>query len=157
VSSFGAADFEVEEHQHFTASDLLRLNDLAKLENVNVVSKLISSWSDNKSFFGERGEGLWIARTTESGEVIGVGGITICPTRPECRRVRRFYIAPQWRRRGVATALANKCIERAKSAGVSTVTCHAAASAMAPIFWESLGFVPVRDSEITHVMHLHNQ
>jgi GNAT superfamily N-acetyltransferase len=153
VSSSGAADFEVEEHQHFAASDLLRLNDFAKSENVNVVSKLISSWSDDESFFGERGEGFWIARTTESGEVIGVGGITICPTRPECRRVRRFYISPQWRRRGVATALANQCIERAKSAGVLTVTCHAAASTMAPKFWESIGFEPVADSDITHVMH----
>ena len=157
MSSFGAADFEVEEHQHFTASDLLRLNDLAKSENVNVVSKLIGSWSDNRSFFGERGEGLWIVRTTESGEVIGVGGITICPTFMESRRVRRFYIAPHWRRRGVATALANQCIERAKSAGVSTVTCHAAASAMAPIFWEALGFVPIEDPDITHVMHLPSQ
>lgn len=156
MSSSGSADFEVEEHQHFNASDLLQLNDFAKSENINVVSNLISSWSDDKSFFGGRGEGLWIARVTESGEVIGVGGITICPTRPECRRVRRFYISPQWRRRGVATALANKCIERSKSVGVSTVTCHAAASAMAPRFWESMGFEPVEDSDITHVMYLTN-
>ena len=118
VSSSNAADLEIEEHWLFTASDLLRLNESAKSENINVVSNLISSWSNSKSFFGERGEGLWIARITESGEVIGVGGITICPTRPECRRVRRFYISPQWRRRGVATDLANKCIERARSAGV---------------------------------------
>ena len=157
MSSAGATDFKVEEHRIFTASDLMQLNDFAKSENINVVSNLISAWSDNKSFFGERGEGLWIARVTESGEVIGVGGITICPTGPENRRVRRFYISPHWRRRGVATALANQCIERAKSAGVSTVTCHAAASAMGPIFWESLGFVPVADSDITHVMHLPNQ
>jgi GNAT superfamily N-acetyltransferase len=157
VSSSGAADFKVEEHRLFTASDLLQLNDFAKSENIHVVSNLISSWSDNRSFFGERGEGLWIARTTESGEVIGVGGITICPTFMESRRVRRFYIAPHWRRRGVATALANQCIERAKSAGVSTVTCHAAASAMAPKFWESIGFMPVADSDITHVIHLTNQ
>ena len=147
----------VEEHRLFNASDLLRLNDLAKSENIQVVSKIISSWSDSKAFFGDRGEGLWIARTTESGEVIGVGGITICPTHPECRRVRRFYIAPHWRRRGVATALANRCIERAKSAGILTVTCHAAASTMAPRFWESIGFEPVEDSDITHVMHLTNQ
>jgi GNAT superfamily N-acetyltransferase len=157
VNSSGAADFEVKEHRLFVPTDLMQLNDLAKSENINVVANLISSWSGNKSFFGERGEGLWIAQAVVFSEVIGVGGITICPTRPECRRVRRFYIAPQWRRRGVATALANKCIERAKSAGVPTVTCHAAASAMAPIFWESLGFVPVADSEITHVMHLTNQ
>ena len=157
MGSSKAADFEIEAHRLFTASDLLRLNDLAKSENINVVAKLISSWSDNNSFFDERGEGLWIARTIESGEVIGVGGITICATRPACRRVRRFYISPQWRRRGVATALASRCIECAKSAGVVTVTCHAAASAMAPGFWESIGFEPVADSDITHVMHLTNQ
>ena len=122
-----------------------------------MVSKLISSWSGHKSFFGERGEGLWIARAAESGEVIGVGGITICPTFPESRRVRRFYIAPHWRRRRVATALADLCIERAKSADVPTVTCHAAANAMAPSFWESMGFVPVSHPEITHEIHLSNQ
>jgi len=157
VSSPGASEFEIYEHQLFTPSDLLRLNDFAKSENIQVVSKLISSWSDSKSFFGERGEGLWIARSTESGDVIGVGGITICPTFTEGRRVRRFYIAPHWRRRGVATVLARECIERAKSAGVSTVTCHAAASAMAPRFWESIGFEPVADSDITHVLHLTDQ
>ena len=156
MSSSNAADLEIEEHWLFTASDLLRLNESAKSENINVVSNLISSWSDDESFFGGRGEGLWIARVTESGEVIGVGGITICPTRPECRRVRRFYISPHWRRCGVATTLANQCIERAKSAGISTVTCHAAASAMAPRFWESIGFEPVEDSDITHVMYLTN-
>jgi hypothetical protein len=53
VNCSGAAVFEVEEHQLFTATDLLRLNDFAKSENINVVSNLISSWSDNKSFFGE--------------------------------------------------------------------------------------------------------
>lgn len=157
MSSPGASEFEIYEHQLFTPSDLLRLNDFAKSENIQVVSKLISSWSDSKSFFGERGEGLWIARSTESGDVIGVGGITICPTFTEGRRVRRFYIAPHWRRRGVATVLARECIERAKSAGVSTVTCHAAASAMAPRFWESIGFEPVADSDITHVLHLTDQ
>jgi GNAT superfamily N-acetyltransferase len=154
VVESSASDFEIREHRFFAKSDLMQLNDFAKSENINVVSNLISSWSEDQSFFGEIGEGLWIARTTESGEVIGVGGITICPTRPECRRVRRFYISPQWRRRGIATALANQCIERARSAGVSTVTCHAAASAMAPRFWESIGFEPVVDSDITHVMHL---
>jgi GNAT superfamily N-acetyltransferase len=157
VSSPGASEFEICEHHLFTASDLLRLNEFTKSENIQVVSKLISSWSDSKSFFGERGEGLWIARSTELGEVIGVGGITICPTFTEGRRVRRFYIAPHWRRRGVATALANECIERAKSAGVSTVTCHAAASAMAPRFWESIGFEPVADSDITHGLQLTDQ
>ena len=157
MSSPGASEFEICEHHLFTASDLLRLNEFTKSENIQVVSKLISSWSDSKSFFGERGEGLWIARSTELGEVIGVGGITICPTFTEGRRVRRFYIAPHWRRRGVATALANECIERAKSAGVSTVTCHAAASAMAPRFWESIGFEPVADSDITHGLQLTDQ
>jgi len=157
MSSPGASEFEIYEHQALTPSDLLRLNDCAKSENIQVVSKLISSWSDSRSFFGERGEGLWIARSTESGDVIGVGGITICPTFTGSRRVRRFYIAPHWRRRGVATVLARECIERAKSAGVSTVTCHAAASAMAPRFWESIGFEPVADSDITHVLHLTDQ
>ena len=157
MSSPGASEFEICEHHLFTASDLLRLNEFAKSENIQVVSKLISSWSDSKSFFGGRGEGLWIARVTESGEVIGVGGITIYPTFTESRRVRRFYIAPHWRRRRVATALAHQCIERAKSAGVSTVTCHAAASATAPRFWESIGFEPVADSDITHVLQLTDQ
>ena len=157
MSSSDAAGFKVEEHQLFVPTDLLQLEEYSRLENIRVVSSLISSWTEDETFFGEIGEGLWIAQAAVSGEVIGVGGITICPTRPECRRVRRFYISPQWRRRGVATALAHRCIERAKSAGVSSLTCHAAASAMAPRFWESIGFVPVEDSGITHVMNLTNQ
>ena len=157
MSSSDAVGFKVEEHQLFVPTDLLQLEEYSRLENIRVVSSLISSWTEDETFFGEIGEGLWIAQAAVSGEVIGVGGITICPTRPECRRVRRFYISPQWRRRGVATALADRCIERAKSAGVSSLTCHAAASAMAPRFWESIGFVPVEDSGITHVMNLTDQ
>jgi len=37
------------------------------------------------------------------------------------------------------------------------VTCHAAASATAPRFWESIGFEPVADSDITHVLQLTDQ
>ena len=36
MNSSGASEFEIYEHQLFTASDLLRLNDFAKSENIQV-------------------------------------------------------------------------------------------------------------------------
>ncbi len=121
------------------------------------VSSLVEQWGDGSQRFGRPGEGLLVAVASprepgadESGaEAIGVGGLTWCPHVPEALRVRRFYVAEAWRRRGVARALATSLLG-AGAEHADVITCNARASAAAPPFWESLGFTPVDIDGITH-------
>lgn len=86
----------------------------------------------------------------DDGEVVGVGGLTRCPTVEGAFRVRRFYVHPAWRRRGVATALVDALLA-SWPPDVDLLTCNAGASAAAPVFWESMGFEPDDLPGITHV------
>ena len=123
------------------------------------VSALVEQWSDGSQRFSRPGEGLLVALASTDGAgdgaiddgAIGVGGLTWCPHVPDALRVRRFYVAEAWRRRGVARALAVSLLE-VGSEHADVITCNARASDAAPPFWESLGFTPVDTEGITHVL-----
>ena len=122
----------------------------AQLEGIRTVERLTLEISDVRVWGGKPGVGLWVATSVESGLVIAMGGITVCPTNPEFRRVRRFYVHPAWRRQGVGRAIAQLCIAKARQAGIRVVTCNAAASSGAPLFWEVMGFLPTFETDVTH-------
>ena len=128
---------------------LAALADQADAEGIRNVRAVIDRWEHGEERFDRPGEQLLVAVADD--EVVGVGGLTICPTVPGAFRVRRFYVHPAWRRRGVATALASALLE-SWPPEVSLLTCNAQASAGAPIFWESMGFEPVDVPGITHVL-----
>ena len=85
------------------------------------------------------------------GELAGIGALGVEPAATEpARRLRRFYVRPAMRRRGVATALASALIhEGFDSVGLLTV---GAASPVAGRFWEAQGFVSDTTGSWTHVL-----
>lgn len=119
----------------------------AEREGIRNVRALVEGWRDGSLRFDGPGERLLAA--VAGTEVVGVGGLTACPHVPGALRVRRFYVAPGWRRRGVARTLARPLLDGAWT-HTDLVTCNARASAAAPLFWESLGFTPVDRAGITH-------
>lgn len=129
----------------------------AEAEGIGIVTRVIDEWADGSHRFDRPGESLLHAVSTEAGgvaehaEVIGIGGITVCHTVPEALRVRRFYVHPDWRRRGVAQALASRVVE-VGLAHSEILTCHAGASDAAVPFWEAVGFEPIDRPGITHVL-----
>lgn len=124
-----------------------QLAHAAQSEGIGNVRVAIDQWINGEQKFTHPGESLLVA--TQTDRVIAIGGLTVCPTVLGAFRVRRFYVHPQWRRQGIAARLATQLLSAAPP-GVP-ITCNAGASAAAPPFWETLGFIPVDRPGITHI------
>lgn len=133
----------------FVPEALTPLAEQADAEGIRVVRAVIDQWESGEERYDRSVEQLLVAVTDDG--VVGVGGLTICPTTPGALRVRRFYVHPAWRRRGVATAITSALLA-SWPRDVSVITCNALASAAAPRFWEAMGFEPVDDANVTHVL-----
>lgn len=141
-------DVDVVDARPFMPAALNGLESAASYEGVKNVSRLIQEWNLGETLFDGPGEFLFIAQVNQI--TTGVGGVLKCKVVPEALRVSRFYVLPEWRNRGIATAIANDVLNHAwKFAEV--ITCNAQASKMSAPFWESLGFKPVDIAGLTHV------
>jgi GNAT superfamily N-acetyltransferase len=100
--------------------------------------------------FDRDGEALFAAHV--HGVLAGIGGLTIDPVIPTVLRMRRFYVRPAFRRRGVGRRLAAALLARA---GGQAITVNAGPGSFP--FWESAGFVlDARDGH-THMLKLNEQ
>ncbi|HJV43802.1 GNAT family N-acetyltransferase [Caulobacter sp.] len=118
-------------------------------EGVRNMALLAESWRAGARFQDD-GEALLAAFLV--GELAGIGAMSVEAATPEpARRLRRFYVRPAMRRRGVATALASALIHEGLDS-VDLLTVNARASTAAPPFWESQGFVPDTSGPWTHAM-----
>ncbi|OYX01344.1 MAG: GNAT family N-acetyltransferase [Caulobacter vibrioides] len=118
-------------------------------EGVRNMALLAESWLVGVRFQND-GEALLAAFL--AGELAGVGAMTLEPAALEpARRLRRFYVRPAFRRRGVATALASALIHEGFNS-VRLLTVNARASQAAPSFWEAQGFVRDASGPWTHAL-----
>jgi GNAT superfamily N-acetyltransferase len=128
------------------------LQSSASEEGVKNVSRLIQDWNLGKTLFDGTGECLFIAQVNEM--TAGVGGVLKCKIVPGALRVSRFYVLPEWRKKGIASAIANESLIHAREFA-DVITCNAQASEIAAPFWESLGFTKVNISGLTHILQEH--
>ena len=128
-------------------SGLDALRREADAEGIRIVSTVIGGWVDGAQRYDQPGESLLVAQC--DGVVVAVGGLAWCPNVAGALRVRRFYVSPASRRKGIARELAQRLIDDS-AVHASVVTCNAQASGAAPPFWESLGFQRVDTTGITH-------
>lgn len=142
------ASFSIDPADDLIPVGLAGLAVAAEAEGIRIVATVIDSWRAGTQRYELPGECL-LAATDRSGTVVGVGGLTRCPHVASAYRVRRFYVDPQWRRYGVARALAERLIGLGFE-HTDTLTCNAGASAAAVPFWETMGFVPSDRAGITH-------
>jgi GNAT superfamily N-acetyltransferase len=133
----------------FLADELGELLASSIRENVANVSKLVQQWKDGSVRFEGEGEALNVAMIHR--KIIGVGGLVRCRDVPGASRVTRFYVLPEFRNKGVATAIALPLLHNAFQY-VDLVTCNAQASEGAAPFWESLGFIHVDLPGVTHTL-----
>ena len=118
-------------------------------EGVRNMALLADGWREGARFQDD-GEALLAAFLV--GELAGIGGLSVEPAASEpARRLRRFYIRPAMRRRGVATALASALIHEAFDS-VGLLTVNASASDAAGPFWEAQGFAADATGPWTHVL-----
>jgi len=83
-------------------------------EDFSPIQWLIADWLDGKNQFSLPGESFYEART--QGRLIGVCGINQDPyaeSNTKAGRIRRLYVLPEFRRRGVGTKLIMRVVEDA--------------------------------------------
>lgn len=123
-------------------------------EGVRNMALLADGWAPKDQWRGARfqDDGEAILAAFLVGELAGIGALSVEPAAPEpARRLRRFYVRPAMRRRGVATALAAALIHEGFDS-VGLLTVNAAASPAAGTFWQTQGFVPDASGPWTHLL-----
>ncbi|MFM0374789.1 GNAT family N-acetyltransferase [Paraburkholderia aspalathi] len=130
-------------------SELIDLEREASKQGFNFLGRLIDEWRTGSNRFDKPGERLLVA--VDAGNIVGIGGLNVDPYKPigDTARLRRLYVANDFRRRGVGEALVCALLKDARRTfrvvRLSTDTEGAAA------FYARLGFSAIEDESATHV------
>ena len=118
-------------------------------EGIKNMSMLRENWVSGAERFDKNGAALFGAFIEN--ELVGLGGTTKeLEYTGSAMRMRRLFVLPQWRRKGVAGLIALQCMDWGLQSA-KTLTRNAQASAAAAPFWERMGFEPVSLPRITHI------
>ncbi len=115
-------------------------------EGFDNMSVLRDEWADGSNRFERPGEMLALA--TLGGDLAGIGGITQDFVDPGWLRMRRFYVRPAYRRRGIGRQIALYVLAHARP--LNRPIALYAGGAEAEAFWPTLGFVPTDREHTTH-------
>src|SRR5258708_4859511 len=120
----------------------------AREEGYNFLETLVEEWASGANRFDGPGELLYGA--IGDGLVVAVGGLNRDPFagRDEVGRVRRVYVRPGWRNRGIGEALVNRLVEHARQS-FREVRLRAENEHAARLY-ERLGFSRCDDPHATH-------
>ncbi|MFK0378124.1 GNAT family N-acetyltransferase [Pandoraea sp. NPDC090278] len=130
-----------------------QLTDLereAATQGFRFLGRLIEEWETGKNRFDKLGERLLVA--TYNGRLVGIGGLNVDPydATGDTGRLRRLYVANDFRRRGIGEALVRELLSdahhRFRGVRLSTDTDAAAA------FYSRLGFARIEDANATHML-----
>jgi GNAT superfamily N-acetyltransferase len=128
--------------------DLALLGEAARSEGYRFVDRAHVNWLSGEDRFDSPGEGLFLARRRTA--VVGMCGLNINPylDDPGTGRLRRLYVASEYRRMGVGRRLVGSCLDLAQERfdRVRLRTFGAPASH----FYEALGFRPIDEPNATH-------
>ena len=154
ASSHEAASPVIDELREPTRASLNELIESAAAEGFRIPTRLCEEYADGANRFDRPGEvllGAWI-----EGRLVAVCGLNRDPYTEEqgVGRVRRLYVLPNSRRRGVARALVGRIIDRAKGRFRRLRVFTESAEALA--FYDSLGFERIEgEPRCSHAMRLH--
>lgn len=123
------------------------LRHAADDEAFNMLATLAREWAAGTNRFDRPGEALVAAYDGDL--LVGMGAMSLDPYVEDALRMRRFYVARPYRRRGVGRLLAAALLDRPE-VGARKVTLNAP-HAEAARFWESLGFIREAQADHTHV------
>jgi GNAT superfamily N-acetyltransferase len=131
-------------------SGQLRIEALG--EGFNFMEALFEDWATGANRFDGAGEVLM--GCFEHDVLVAVGGLNIDPfaNDPNVGRVRRVYVRPPWRNRGIGRALVTALVGLAR--GHFRRVRLRAESPDARRLYERMGFEPTAEPDATHAMNL---
>lgn len=144
--------FTVSQIDHLPA-DIHQLSDPASREGLRLVARLIEDFQSGSNTFDRPGEALFEVRA--SSRLIAIGGLNLDPyaSGRSTGRVRRTYVHPEFRMRGVGKALL-EAIESHARERFDLLRLRTDSDA-ASRFYVRVGFTPVVGvPEVTHVKRL---
>lgn len=124
------------------------LRSEAAAEGFGHIETLWTEWEHGTNRFTRSGEQL--LATFDGTALAGVGGITVDYTALDRLRMRRFYVRPAWRGRGVGRLLAETLLAGVRPLGkdISVRAPYPQAAA----FWEAMGFGAEESPDYTHIL-----
>ena len=126
------------------------LQSEALAEGYDFVQTLVEEWASAENRFHAPGEIL--CGHLDQGLLVAVGGLNCDPFagRPDVGRIRRVYVRPAWRNRGIGRALVTSLIEQART-HFRCVRLRAE-NAEAARLYERIGFAPLESPDATHIL-----
>src|ERR1700733_14214834 len=130
--------------------DSLQVEALA--EGYDFIQTLVEQWANAENRFNAPGEIL--CGHVDQGLLVAVGGLNCDPFAgsPDMGRIRRVYVRPAWRNKGIGRALVISLIDRART-HFRCVRLRAE-NAEAARLYERIGFVQVESPDATHILNL---
>lgn len=95
--------------------------------------------------------GTYYLAETGNAQIVGCGGWTRerpggGEIQPGLAHIRHFATHPEWGRRGIGSAIFDRCEAAARSAGVRRFECYSSLNAIR--FYEALGFQAIRQVDV---------
>jgi GNAT superfamily N-acetyltransferase len=127
-----------------------RLRSEALAEGYDFVQTLTEQWASAENRFDAPGETL--CGHLDQGLLVAVGALNIDPFagQPDMGRIRKVYVRPAWRNRGVGRALVTTLVEEARKSFRSVRL--RAENANAARLYESVGFTPIANLDASHIL-----
>ena len=145
----------IERIEDLQKIDCSRLVQESEAEGYRFVRRLCEDYQTGRNRFDQPGEvlfGVW----NEDREIIAIGGVNQSPfsERERTGRLRRFYVSPEYRRKGIGTMLLKTITDYSKdNFDVMTLRTD---SAKSDAFYRANGFENTDQfPESTHKMLLH--
>jgi N-acetylglutamate synthase-like GNAT family acetyltransferase len=135
--------------------DLVRIQELlfqSLSEGYNHINRFAMEYSNGTNGFNKPGESLFIAFIED--HIIGICGLNIDPYLDgNVGRVRRLYVLPNYRMKGIGRRLIEEVIHKARESFKTLVLKTDSDNAKS--FYNSLGFKEIKDDpSITHLLKL---
>ena len=131
-------------------SGIEQLQAEARAEGYNFIDRLVEEWASAKNRFDASGEIL--CGHLDGDLLVAVGGLNRDPfaSREAVGRIRRVYVRPGWRSRGIGRTLVTTLVVEARKC----FNCLRlrAENPVAARLYESLGFATIASLDATHIL-----
>jgi GNAT superfamily N-acetyltransferase len=126
----------------------------AQAEGYDFIETLVEQWASAENRFDAPGEIL--CGHLDDGLLVAVGGLNCDPFagRPDMGRIRRVYVRPAWRDKGIGRALVIALMKHART-HFRSVRLRAENAGAARLY-ESIGFTPIDSPDATHLLNFRN-